>query len=101
MSSMGILQEIDNGVYVCICKGYYSVFKEYTPHAFVYKLYFSPLEKSECCVSIINNISYAPIFVTEEKDRRSKIALKNMIRKLFEGTYIVEHDFKVTANDIS
>ena len=30
-----ILLVIDDGVYVCICKVYYSVFKEYTHHAFI------------------------------------------------------------------
>ena len=30
-----ILLVIDDGVYVCICTVYYSVFKEYTQHTFI------------------------------------------------------------------
>ena len=101
MGAMGILLVIDYGVYVCICTVYYSFFKEITQHAFVYDSHFSTKEKSEYCGAIINNISYAPICVLEEKDRKIKGALNNMPRKLFDGTSIVYFAFKVTANDYS
>ena len=58
-----ILQVINDGVYVCICRVYSDVFKKYTSHAFFYDSYFSQLEKSGCCGEIIYNISYAPIFI--------------------------------------
>ena len=68
MDTMGILLVIYYCVYVCICKVFSSVFKKYTQHAFVYDSHFSPLEKSGCCVAIIDNIPYAPICVLEEED---------------------------------
>ena len=98
MCYMVILLVIDDGVQVCICKVYYSVFKEYTQHAFFYDSHFSQLEKSECCGAIVDNISYAPICVLDEKDRKRKTALKNMLRKFFDGTCIVYYAFKVTAD---
>ena len=101
MGNMGILLVIYDGVYVCIGKLYYSVFKEYTQHAFIYASHFSPLDKIGCCGAIIDNISYAPIWVLEVKDIKSKISLKNMLRKFFKGTFIVEYNFKVTVNDLS
>ena len=75
MGYMVILLVIDDGVYVCIYKVYSSVFTEYTHHALVYDINFSQLEKSECCGSIIDNISYTPICVLEEKYRKIKTAL--------------------------
>ena len=101
MGDMGIIQVIDDGVYVCICKVYYSVFKEYTAHVFVYNSNFSQWYTSKCCGTIIDNRSYAPIFVLEEKDRKIKSAINNMIWELFESTCIVEYDFKMTENDFS
>ena len=101
MGAMGILLVIDDGVYICICNVYSYVFRENTQHAFLYEIHFSTLEKSECCGAIINNISYAPICVPEEKYRKIKGALNNMPRKLFDGTSIVYFAFKVTANDSS
>ena len=59
---------------------------------------FQTLDKSECCGAIIDNRSYATICVLEEKFRKIKSALKNMLRKFFEGTCIVEYAFKVTAD---
>ena len=44
-------------------------------------------------------VLYAPICVLEEKDRKSKAALKNMLRKFFGGNFIVDFAFKVTAHD--
>ena len=101
MVTMGILLIIDDDVYVCICKVYYYDFKEYTQQTCVYDSHFTTLEKSDSCVSIIDNISYSPICVLEEKDRKRKAALKNMLRILFDGNCIVEYAFKVTANDFS
>ena len=83
MGTMGILLVFDNWVYVCICKVFSSVFKKYTQHAFVYDSHFSPLDKSECCISIIDNRSYAPICVLEDKYRKIKSALKNILRNCF------------------
>ena len=95
MGNMGILLEIYDGVYVCICKLYSSVFKEYTQHAFIYDSHISLLDKIGCCGAIIDNISYAPICVLEVKDIKSKISLKNMLSKFFKGTFIVEYNFKI------
>ena len=46
-------------------------------------------------------ISYAPIFVMEEKDRKEEYALKNMLKNISEVRCIVEYVFKVTVNDFS
>ena len=72
-----------------------------TKHAVVYGIHFSAKEKSEFCGAIIDNRSYATICVLEEKDRKSKGAQKNMLRKIFDGICIVNFAFKVTANDSS
>ena len=101
MGAMVILLIIDDGVYVCICTFYYSVLKEVTQLVFIYDSNFSTKEKSECCGAIIDNRSYVPICVLEEKDRKSKGALKNILRKLFYGNCFVDFAFKVTANDSS
>ena len=98
---MGILLFIDGGVYVCICNVYSYVIKEYTQHAFVYDSHFSTLDNIECCGEIIDNRSYAPICLLERKDRKRKSVLNNMLRKFFDGNFIVEYAFKVTANDFS
>ena len=66
MGAMGILQVIDYGVFVCICRFYYDVFKKHTPYAFVHESHFSQLEKSKCCGKIIDNRYYAPICVLGE-----------------------------------
>ena len=79
MIAMGILLVIDDGVYVCICTLYYSVFKEVTQHAFVYDSHFLPLKKSELCGAIIDNISYALICVLKEKYRKIKGSLNNTL----------------------
>ena len=99
MGAMGILLIIYDGVYVCICNVYSSVLKKVTQHAFVYDIHFSTKEKSGWCGAIIDNRSYAPIFVLEEKDRIRKAILKNMLRNLFEGNFTVEFSFKVNAYD--
>ena len=98
MGAMSILLVIDDGVYVYIFKVYSSFSKEYTSHVFVYYSHFSQLEKSECCGAIIDNRSYSPILVMKKKDRKRKYVIKNMLRKCFEVTCIVEYVFKVTAN---
>ena len=98
MINMGILLVIYDGVYACICKVYSSVFTQYTKHTFVYDSHFSTLEKSECCGEIIDRRSYAPICLLEGKDRNIKYALKNILRKFFDGTFIVEYSFKATVN---
>ena len=73
MGSFGIILVIDDGVYVCICIVYSSVFKYFTQQAFVYYSHFSTKEKSECCGATIDNISYAPIHVMEVKDTRATV----------------------------
>ena len=88
-------------VYVLICKVYSYDFKEYTSNSFVYDSRYSQLEKSECCGAIIDNISYASIFVLEVKDITRKTTLNNVLRKFFEVSCIVDFAFKVTKNDIS
>ena len=40
MGAMGILQVIDDVVFVCICRVYSDVFKKYTSRAFVYDSHF-------------------------------------------------------------
>ena len=95
---MGILLVIDDCVYVLIYTVYSSVFREVTQHEFVYDSHFSKKDKSELCGAIIDNRSYAPIFVLEEKYRKIKGALENMLRNFFRGNSIVEFAFKVTAN---
>ena len=98
MGAMRILLVIDDGVYVCICTVYYSVFKEVTQHAFIYDSHFSKKWKSEFCGSIIDNRSYAPICVLEEKYRKIKGAPNNMLKKFFDRNCIVDFSFKVTLN---
>ena len=98
---MGILLVIDDGIYVYICTVYYYVLKEYTQHTFFYDSNFTTKEKSDWCGAIIDNRSYAPIYVQEEKYIKTKDAPKNMLRKFFDGNCIVEFLFKVTANDSS
>ena len=99
MGSFGILLVIDDVIYVCICTVYLYVFKEYTQHALVYDSHFSTLQNSEGCGAIIYNRSYTPICILEDKDRKSKGALKNILRRLFDGNCVVKYAFKVTAND--
>ena len=55
MGDVGILLEIDDGVYVCICTVYSSVFKEVTQNALFNDSHFSTKEKSEWCCAIIDN----------------------------------------------
>ena len=81
----GILLIIDDGVYVCICTVYSYVLKKITQHAFFYDSHFSKKEKSERCGAIIDYRSYSPICVMEGKDIKRKAALKNMLRKIFDG----------------
>ena len=76
-------------------------FKEVTQHAFVYESHFSTKKKSEFCGVIIDKISYSPICVLEEKDRKIKGALNNMIRIFFDGNFIVDFVFKFNTNDSS
>ena len=68
--AMRILLAIDDGVYACICTVYSSVFKEVTQHDLVYESHLSTKGNSECCGAIIDNRSYAPICVLEEKDKK-------------------------------
>ena len=75
MGNLGILLKIDDGVYVCICTVYTAILKHFTQHAFFHDSHFSTKYKSECCGEIIDNRSYAPICVLEEKDRKSKNTL--------------------------
>ena len=99
MGPLGILMRIDDVVYVCICTVYSNVLRQHTQHAFVNDTYFSTKVKSACRGAIIDNITYAPICVLEEKYRSNKNTLKNMLRKCFEGTCIVNYAFKVTSHD--
>ena len=74
-------------------------FEKITHHAFVYNSHFSTKYKSEFCGAIIDNRSYALIYVLEENDRKGKAALKNLLRKVFDGKLVVEFAFKVNAHD--
>ena len=58
MGAMGILLVIDDGVYVCICTVYSSIFKEVTQHAFVYDSKFSTKRRVHAVVQslIINHM---------------------------------------------
>ena len=101
MGAMKMFLIIDDVVYVYICTVYSSVFKEVSQNTFIYDSHVSTKDNSECCGEIIDNRLYAPICVLEKKDRKSKGALENIIRKLFDGNCIVKFAFKVTANDSS
>ena len=90
MGAMGILLVIDDGVYVCICTVYCSIFKEVKQHTFFYDSHFSTKENSEYYGAISDNISYAPICVLEGKDIEIKHTLKNMLRNFFEGKCTVD-----------
>ena len=72
--------------------------EKYTSHEFLYDSNFAQLYKSECYGAIVDDRYYAPIFVLEEEKRTSKTTLKNVRRKSFEGIFIVDYEFKVTAN---
>ena len=89
MGAMSIMQVINDGVYVFICRVFSDVFKKYTSHAFVYVIYFSQLEKIECCGAIIDNRYHVPICVLEEKYRTIKITLKNLIMKLLKEVVLL------------
>ena len=99
MGTMGILTRIDYGVYVCIYTVYSDVLKQHTQHAFVYDSYFSTKVKSAWFGAIIDNRTYAPICVLEEKDRSNKDTLKNILKQFFEGTCIVKNAFEVTSHE--
>ena len=43
IGDMRILQELNDGVYVCTCRVYSDAFKNYTSHEFVYDSYFLQL----------------------------------------------------------
>ena len=79
MVRLGILLIIDDGVYVCIFTVYSKVLKQNTQHAFVYDSYFSTKVNRACRGAIIDNRTYAPICVLEEKYRKIKATLKNML----------------------
>ena len=90
---------IDDSVYVCNYNVYSYVSKQCTQHAFVHDSHFSTKDNSKCCGAIIDNRTYAPIFVLEGKDRLNKDTLNNMLMKFFEGASIVKYAFKVTSHD--
>ena len=71
MGPLEILLIIDDVVYVCICTVYSKVLKEHTQHVFFYDHYFSTKVKSELRGAIIENRTYAPICVLEEKYRET------------------------------
>ena len=76
MGDMRILQIIDDGAYVWICRVYSDVYKKYPSHAFVYDSIFAPLYKSGCYGAIIDNRYYELMFVPEDKDRTRQTTLK-------------------------
>ena len=49
-------------------------------------------KKSEYCCATIDNVSHAPICVLEEKDRKTKNALNNVLRffwmNFYSGVYL-------------
>ena len=90
IGSMGILLKIDDGVYVCINTFYTATLKQFTQQECFYDSHFLTKEKSECCGTIIDNRSYAPICVLEKIIRIIKHTLKNMLRNFFEKKFTVE-----------
>ena len=99
MGCLKILLRINDGVYVCICSVYSKNLKLWTQHTFVYDSYFTKTVNSACQGAIIDNRRYAPIFLLEEKDRKTKSELKIMLRDFFEGTCIVMYAFNITSRD--
>ena len=63
--ALGILQVIDDGLFVWTCKVFSDTIKTTILHAFVYDIHFLQLKKSEWYVAIIDNRSYAPISVLD------------------------------------
>ena len=96
---LGIFLRINDGVYVWICSVYSNILKQWTQHAFFYDSYFTTKVKSACHSAIIDNRIYGPICVLEEKDRETTKKLKNMLRKFFEGNFIVKYALKITSRD--
>ena len=94
------MQVINYVVYVCICRVYFDVFQKYTSHEFVYHSHFSQLEKNECCGAMIDNRSYASIFLLEEIGRTCKTTKNNVFMIFFKGGCIVDYSFKVTGGKI-
>ena len=90
---------IDGGVYLCIYTVYSNVLKQHTQHTFVYDSYFSTKDRSAFRCAIIDNRTYAPMFVLVETDRSNKDTMKNMLRKIFDGNCVVKYAFKVTSQD--
>ena len=99
MGALGILLKINDGVYVCICSVYSNILKLWTQHEFVYDGYYTTTVKSACQGTITENRRYAPICVLEEKDRKTTTKLKNMLRKFFQDTCIVEYAFQITSRE--
>ena len=99
IGSLGILLRINDGVYACIFSVYSNILKLWTQHAFVYDSYFTTKINSACQGAIIDNKIYAPICVLEGKYRKTTTKLKNMLRKFFEGTCMVEYSFKITSRE--
>ena len=99
IGTLGILLRIGDGVYVFICTVYSKVLKDFTKHVFVYDIYYLTKVKSARRGATIENRRYSPICVLEEKDRETKLTLKNMLRNFFQGTCTVIYAFKVTSRD--
>ena len=70
---LGIIKVIDDGVFVCTCNIFYDMTKIDTSHAFVYDSHSEQKEMIECCSANIDNKYLAPIFVLEEKGRKTKL----------------------------
>ena len=87
MGALGILQVIDEGVFIYKCK----VFPDITPKITWICLWQSFLQKemSECCGGIIDNKSHALVFELEEKDRKTAVP-KNVLRFSFKKICIME-----------
>ena len=67
-----ILRQIDDGFYICICT-MTTVDNIYTAsHAFVFDSHFKQFGAKIYCDTLIDNIKYAPIYVLDKKDRKSK-----------------------------
>ena len=62
-----------------------------------YDSYFTITENSACKGAIIDNRGYAPIYVLEEKYRKTTTKLKIVLRNFFEGNCIVTYAFKITS----
>ena len=63
MSDLGILQVIDDSVFVCMCKVFSGITKTSTSHEYFNDIHFVQKYTIGFCGAIIDNITHAPICV--------------------------------------